>query len=310
MLHDEQIKNEDETKSWHKAYQKLTGTVDLALRKFWEIYKASEIYTNGIGGDYHVSPLMMMMDFAEAIDGVGILVHAGSAKNCPQQLRTALEIGFGLRYMLERDDAYEQRSLSYEYFHVLDGLKWAQRCDPEHPVGAELRRDLAGNPLVSVFDMGDKGVDIKKEIAKHEKKLNSSRYAAVKLEYDRMTAEKKKPKNWHSLWDGPKDVREIAKRLNLLIQYESLYRQWSGTTHGANAINRVTGRTDSGIQLDPIRSPVGLPGQCLQACQLTNFLIVFLIEKWVPQLREDYRTWYRDHMKPAFNYMTSVVIRG
>jgi hypothetical protein len=36
--------------------------------------------------DIHAVPLLMMFDFAEAIDGVSVLVRSGSAKNCSQLL--------------------------------------------------------------------------------------------------------------------------------------------------------------------------------------------------------------------------------
>ena len=317
VFHDELMKDEDEVREWHETYGRLSDAVKVSLHKFLDVLKEVERCAHADGKDIHAVMQLLMYDFAEAIDGVTVLVRSGSAKNCPQLLRTAFEVALALRYILEDDQNYERRSLAYEYYHLLDGLKWAQRCDGDHPVGKQLRKELEGDELADIFDVTPKGIDAKKEVGKHEKKVRSARYAVVRTEIDRIKGEKKKGKpfgesfgNWFSLWGGPKDLRTLSLRLKLLSFYEVLYRPWSNVSHGEAALKRISGRAGDGLILDPIRSPAKLPEHCLHACQLTTGLVLTLVDKLVPQLREELRHWYINDMKPALNFTTSVAIKG
>lgn len=322
MFHDELMKDEDDLKKWHHIYERLSAAVDVSLGMFLEVLKEVETCAHATGKDIHAVTQMLMYEFAEPIDGVTVLVRSGSGKNCPQLLRTAFEIGLGLRYILEDAENYERRSLAYEYYHLLDGLKWAQKCDPEHPVGKQLRKELDGDEHADLFDVKDHGIDVKKEVEKHEKRVNSARYALLRAEIDRIKEEKKKAQregkrfgessgNWFSLWGGPKDMRALSVRLKLLSSYEVLYRSWSNVTHGEGALKRISGRADDGrIHIDPIRSPANLPEKCVHACYLTNGLTLAVVDKLVSQLREKLRGWYINHMKPALDFVASVKING
>ncbi len=322
MFHDELIKDEEEIKRWHQRYGRLSDAVDVSLGKFLEVLKEVETQAYTTRKDIHAVTLMLMYEFAEPIDGVTILVRRGAARNCSQLLRTALEIGLRLRYILEDDENYERRSLAYEYFHHLDALNWAQKCDPEHEKGKQLRRELKGDDFADLFDLKGRGIDIKEQIETQEKKVNSARYSVVRAEIDRIKEEKKKAKkkgkrfgessrNWFSLWDGPTNVQLLAMRLKLLSHYETLYRGWSNVSHGEGALKRLSGPGGDGlICFVPIRSPAGLPEQCAHACNLTNGLTRAVVEKLVPQLRESLKGWYIEHMKPAISFIGNVRMKG
>jgi hypothetical protein len=164
----------------------------------------------GTGENIHAVPIFMMFDFAEAIDGVCLLVERGSAKNCPQLLRTAMEVQLGLRYVLETKADYRRRCLAYEYFHLWEDLKWYQKCDPDHPLGRQLRGELKGQELSGVFDRGE--LDLKSEISRREKRMGSDRYSEVRAEIARAKRDKNKVTEWYSLWNGPKSANRLAKQ--------------------------------------------------------------------------------------------------
>lgn len=321
MFHDELMKDEEDFKRWHQVYGRLSDAVDVSLGKFLEVLKEVESHAHGTGKDIHAVTQMLMYEFAEPIDGVTVLVRRGSAKNCSQLLRTAFEIGLGLRYILEDAENYERRSLAYEYFHLLDALNWAQKCDPQHEKGKQLRREIEGEEFADLFDLKRQGIDIREEIEKQEKKVKSARYAVVRAEIDRKKEEKKKAKrerkrfgessgNWFSLWDGPTNVRLLAVRLKLLAHYEVFYRAWSNVSHGKGALRRVLGPGGDGlICLDPIRSPADLPDKCVQACLLTNGLTLEVVDKLVPHLRESLKGWYVDQMKPEISFVRNVKMK-
>jgi hypothetical protein len=303
MFHDDLMHGEERAR-FHDAYGRLADAVSACLGMFLWAAEGVRAAAYADRRDIHVTPLMLMLDFAEAIDGVSVLARSGSAKNCSQPLRTALEVQLSLEYILEHKDTYERRCLAYEFYHLRDKLRWAQRCDPTSPVGKQLRAELAGDQLAGVFDVT--GVDLAREARDLEERMNSPRYADVQVELARMKAGKLKDGGWFSLWDGPKNVRGLALHLKKGAMYEALYRAWSSVTHGEGAIKRVTGKKGDELRLCPIRSPEGLPTMCRNACQLSNVLTLVLVDGLVPHLREEMERRYVQDVKPRLAFIEHV----
>lgn len=315
MFYDELFDNIEQLNQHHEFYGMMADAIDTSLHLFLLVLQETESQALKSGNDIHAVTLMLMYDFAESIDGVAVLVRKGAARNCAQLLRTALEIGLALRYIVENAENFERRSLAYEYFHLDGRLKWSQKCDPKHESGLQLKRELADDPFAGAFDVRERGIDIKGNREIWERKLLSPRYVLVRDEIDRIKNGKKKAKsegrafgesasNWFSLWGGPKDIRTLAIRLKLLSMYESLYRNWSSVSHGGAAMDRIGESAGGGlVSITPLRSPKGLRDQCIHACHLTNGLVLKAIEKLVPQMRETMTRCYTDHIRPAMDFI-------
>src|SRR5438445_399789 len=119
MFHDDLIP-EDQRAKFHDAFGRLADAVCSCLRMF--LWAMEEVQRKAYedGRDVHAVSLMLMFEFAEAIDGVSVLVRSGSSRNCSQLLRTALEIQLTLKYLMDLRDTYERRCRAYEYYHLLD----------------------------------------------------------------------------------------------------------------------------------------------------------------------------------------------
>jgi hypothetical protein len=250
------------------------------------------------GKDTHVAPALLLVEYAEPIDGVSILARTGSAKNCVPLIRAGFELQLNLMYMLERDDTYEDRCLAYEFFHYVKQLKTATRCDPDSEQGKQVRSLIEGELLGDAFD--HPGRDIGGEIKAHQALLDHRRYAAVKAEYDRS-----KPKHWYGLCGGPKDLERLAHALKRQGHYEVMYRYWSGAAHGERALQRLVNGAGN-LEMAPVRSPKGLPMACLYACSLANEMAVFLVGRFVSGLRDELAVRYRAEVKPGLDYIKSV----
>ena len=303
MFHDDQLPREERAR-FHDAFGRVANAVCDCLGMILWVFEEVRHAAYEDKRDIHAVPLMLMLDFAEAIDGVAVLARSGAARNCAHPLRTGMEIMLSLKYMMERKDAYGQRCLAYEWFHLQDKLRWAQRCDPESQVGKQLRAELAGDPLADIFDV--QGRDIDAEILDLKRRLASSRYAEVQAEVARMKAENVRSGGWFSLWGGPKNVRDLAYRLKAGSMYETLYRTWSSVTHGEGAIKRASGASGDNLQVQPIRSPAGLATMCRHACTLCNGLALFLVDGLVPNVREELRQRYIRDIQPGLAFIDSV----
>jgi len=304
MFHDE-ITPAEERAKWHQVYGRFADTVGACIRLFIWVMEEVQRAAREDGRDIHATLNMLMFEFAEPIDGVSILVRSGATKNCSQLLRTALEIQLSLRYVMQKKESYERRCLAYEYYHLREQLSWAQRCDPTSQVGKQLRHELVNDPMANLFDI--KGIDISDEIRDLEKRMNAARYKDVRTEVARLTKEKRNHKNWFSLWNGPADVRRLAFSLNLGSLYEVLYRGYSTVGHGAGAFKRMSWKSSELIRFEALRSPSGLSGMCLNACQICNSMTLFLVDALVPHIREAVKKRYVD-IQPGLAFVQSVHI--
>jgi hypothetical protein len=105
------------------------------------------------------------------------------------------------------------------------------------------------------------------------------------------------------MWGGPGNIERLAAELDRLGHYEVMYRYWSGHAHGESALKRM----DEGkLEMQPVRCPRGLPQCCLNACNLANEMAAFLVNRFVPQLKDELATRYLTNVKPGLDFVKSV----
>jgi len=309
MFHDNEL-DASEVQKFHNAYNKMADVIQESLTSYLWMYDEIQTDFYKDGHDIHSIVLMLLLDFSEAIDGVVVLVRAGSAKNCNSLMRTAFEIQLQLRFLLEERNKYEQRCLAYEYFNHRYFLKIAEKCDPDSQQGKQLRKETMGHFCEGIFDLKDR--DAKHDTKVYKDKMDSQRYATIKQEISDMKQKSKSTKskttidNWFSLWNGPRSVKELAYHLKWGPLYEIYYRKWSSTSHGASALRRILGASQDRIDLNPIRSPVGLPAVSVDASRQVHLLIEFLLTTLVPRCREHVMNRYANIVKPGIAFIEKI----
>lgn len=298
MFHDDQLQS-DEKGRYHEAYAKMAGAVDASLESYlWALDQLFAIFAKS-PKDTHVAPTVLLMDYADVIDGVSILARAGAARSCVPLIRSGFELKLNLLYMLERDDVFEDRCLAYEFFHAQRRLKVASKYDPTTSAGKQIRGQSKGEPFADLLDGST--VDLAAEIKAAKEVVESPRYAAVKTEYERT-----KPKHWYSMWNGPRDIESLAKELKRHALYEVQYRYWSGDTHGEHALDRLMGMGGTAPGMRPLRSPQGLPMACMDACSLANEMAHFLMTRFFPTLKDELAARYLARIKSGMDYLRVV----
>jgi hypothetical protein len=294
MRHDDQM-DTDERKAFHHVYgvaaDSVSASVDMFLATLDEFMNAC--YDDP--RELHSMPIMLMFDFAEAVDGVAVLVRSGSAKNCSQLLRTAFEIQLGIKYMIESLETYSMRSLAYEYFHWLENWKWEQRIDPDSDIGKQIRRECADHPHLDVFDFKGRkplGPELKAT-------MDSDKFKEIRAELADMKANKRRGDNWYSLWNGPANLRSLAYHLKQGPLYEGLFRAWSSVTHGEGALKRIKGGRQGEVLVSPIRSPEGLTNACRTANFICKELWNDVARELTQPVKERLGQMYEQHVKPC-----------
>lgn len=286
----------EQRENYHRWYGQMADAVDVSLKSYlWILGHVKEKF-KATGKDTNLAASLLLMEYADPIDGVAILARRGSAKNCVPVIRTGFELQLNLMYMLQLDDKFEDRCLAYEFFHWLKQHKIAEKCDPKSQTGKQVRTQTKGELLADAFDQPER--DIAAEIADLQKLMDDSRYAAVKAEYERL-----KPKHWYGMWGGPRNIEWLAAELGRGGHYEVMYRYWSGNAHGEAALNRMN---EGKMEMQPVRCPRGLPNACLNACNLANEMAAFLMTRFVPQLKDELAARYLANIKPGVSFINSV----
>jgi hypothetical protein len=60
------------------------------------------------------------------------------------------------------------------------------------------------------------------------------------------------------------------------------------------------------LEMQPVRCPRGLPHSCLNACNLANEMAAFLVNRFVPQLKDELAARYLTDVKPGLDFVKSV----
>ncbi len=282
--------------------QKLSEAVCKSINLAYWVLEEYERCAVATADERHVVPIMLTYDFIEAIDGVAILASMGSSQNCNVLLRTAYEIVLSAIYITQSDGEFKRRGLAYEFFHARNQLHFLERADPGTAVGRPLRAELYGDPHAAALDWQD-DENLPHLLGVHRSRLGSSRYADIVLEIEKMKSNRQKPKDWYALWGGPTDIRQLAKQTMGIVSYETLYRTFSGTTHGATSLSRRLPSSPGTTMIRPIRSPDGLPLACALAVRLSIALSSHLVELQLPDKLDEFNLRMTNDIRPAKEFI-------
>jgi hypothetical protein len=263
---------------------------------------------------HHITVLMLVRHVIECLDAVAVLVSKGCIPPCDPLLRSGMEALLGILYILEKDS--EQRGLAYQVAHAHKKIKFYQRCDPNHPSGQQLRKDLQYDPIGGDVLKELPPQDYSKYITNLQAMLQRPEYQPIEQAWQAAKKGSKKggTKNsdpaWFSLFGGPANVRELAIYLKQPAMYEFMYRQWSDKVHAGSVLENVA-RSSEGQQVRrPIRHPDGLPAVLTFAGGFCLELARRLLLAYAPEQMSALRTHYIEDLRGRQQTLRSTVIRA
>ncbi len=206
--------------------------------------------------DYHSVVFSLARHVAEEVDAISILMEKGCIDPCKGHLRSAFEADLGLRYILESDS--ERRGLAYQVKELRERLRTVEIHDGRTPAGKQIREAIQVDPIGASVLASMPAYDFDAE----RKRLNAT---LASKPWDTINAEWKASgprSSWHSLFGGPKSIRQLAVHLKRAFWYEFLYSEWSGRVHAGLALRSIgTNSKEPGRQgfaVRPLRHPDGL----------------------------------------------------
>lgn len=242
------------------------------------------------GGDENLPIILSLRHFLELIDSISILVKNSSIDPCKLILRGALETYFSIEYLLE--DKTLDRSMAFMVWHTHRNLKSYKRLDSKSEQGRQLQHKMNSDKSVDGFKIPDIP-ELNHAIGNLESLLQKPSYQKANQEYLRLKNKGEKNPTWYRFFDGPKNVQELAEHLKLSGLYETLYRSWSGPTHGTDILQgKLFGSVDNKAEIVQIRYPKDV--QMIASYAMTFSLKTFstIIERRLPFKKSKYDEWY------------------
>ncbi len=283
-----------------KAYEALCAAMadffhgcNRLLARAWEAAQAAAGKT---GKEHHSSVMALSRHAIESLDGVAVLVGGGGGHASQPNLRAALEATLSVLFILQKDT--ERRAMSYIVAHAHKRIKLYNKLDPTTQSGQDFRKLLENDILGGFFDQlpliiyPDKVANLQGMLARPE-------YKPIEAEWQRVKTGPPKLREdpaWHSLFNGPKSVREMAIRLNMAGMYELMYRFWSDEVHAGNALEAFA-RMDGEPVYRPVRHPELLQSVVQHGTSLALLLAQWLIETYAPESRAGLKAEYREKLK-------------
>ncbi|GEM_PF-2058172 len=175
--------------------------------------------------DWDMPAFALYRHVIEVTDGIEVLISASCCEPTVPLIRSSFEAHLELKYLLQKD--YENRSKSWLFFERLRQVKEYSFLDPSTQIGREFRQALdKESPEIKVPDLSPD------HLAYIRSRASDPALKHIEQEYDRTQRRFNKTGfPWYALFDGPQDIRALAKHLSLESMYIVVYPMWSSRVH-------------------------------------------------------------------------------
>jgi hypothetical protein len=255
-----------------------------------------------VGRSDEVAPVVFLLrHLLELVDAIAVLVRSSVVEPSQLCLRSLFETSLQLDWILDADST--RRGMSFMSWHVHRKLSLYERFDRSTKHGKQVASELKG----TVYDQIDASqrFDLPKARANLESLLLRPQYLAIEAEYQNLKRSLRRKPDWYQLFGGPSNIRELAKRLDRLAEYEVLYRSWSGLVHGTDIFDQKMVGRGREMHVVQLRNPAGVE-------MIISFSIMFasrsfrkLFDVYMPERVATLRDWYKTEIQTAYRAVSS-----
>jgi hypothetical protein len=253
-------------------------------------------------GDEILPAILLYREILEIADATSILISKSSVEPCKILLRSLVEINYSLEYLLSGD--INLKSQCFLVWQANKTLKFCDQFDLEKQTGKQSKNN---------FSKDKSGVNVDKYFV--SEKLNQARKSAnsiINLESYKTANEeyklcKKKLKSnfsWYSMFDGPRNIEDLANRLNNQLSYQILYRVFSSNVHGSGQIQGKLLPNENGTaNLASIRLPFQAQMITQHICNTLLSSHQTFIKARIPNKLQNFNKWYLEKYRTNYTYL-------
>jgi hypothetical protein len=241
------------------------------------------------GTDYSV-PSIFFRNVLELCDGISILLRKSSVDPSIILLRSLFENYLSIKYLLEKDE--DIRGHSFMVWKVKNDIKYYKQFISDSPSNKELaaktKKDYLSLNLEKFYDRENiiSTIESKKDI------LQSDKFKAIAIEFERTKKKIRKNPTWYSLFDGPQNIQALSEHFGKYLEYEFLYRKYSQNVHVQSVSKAFSFVGEDKAQIIQIRDFESLPSVFSST---NNYMISAfneMILKRIPEKRPKFLNWY------------------
>jgi hypothetical protein len=277
-----------------KEYNKIASPLLMEIVNYGTRIFDMSIKSQSLELNIDAAATTLFLHNIELIDGIQVLLSASCVAPTTLLLRSIFEGLLALEYILEKDEFYRQRSLSWLYCYGKSRLDYYERLDPSTQRGKDFYEAKANDSIAKDLDLSDL-IPISKHLRENMMSvINGDQMIPIDFEYQRTKKSKKRGGliEWYQLFDGPVNIRGLATYLHNEAYYQVLYQPWSAITHGADLSRFVKRSMDNDPANRLIRSSDDFMLMASYSAIFGLRTIRIMTNKFCQQLSNEYRNWY------------------
>jgi hypothetical protein len=231
-------------------------------------------------------------------DAIDILISNAAVYPCYLQTRAIFEASLYLEWILKVDT--EKRSKYYYVANVRQERFWAQRTQSGTPENLAYEKIMA--PLGNVVSdttkrLGEEGQKYLKEI---DRILAQSSLVGIDkdIEAYRVRSKKKYDPPWYAPL-GPRSVRQLAKAINRLHEYELIYSESSVVMHSTSHKHHIK-FSQGCIEFTPIRYLAGIDNVVRFSMAMMFKIYMDVLKYYRPDETVNFGKKYNDDWRQEF----------
>jgi hypothetical protein len=245
---------------------------------------------------YHATITLLTRHVCDFIDGISILAKKGAGEPCKPLLRSAYEATISVYYILAKDT--RQRALAYQIVHAHKRINLYRKMIPTEPSGKDLRQRIQSDALGDIDVLPT--LHCQKMIDKLNHLLLDSRYAGIEQAWQNAKKRTGRNPQWFSLFDGPSNIRDLAKAAGFPALYEFLYWHWSDAVHAGGVLDNIYRGENGCTVLRPLRHPEGVQTAVNLAAGICTSLARRLVQYYVPDRVEEFNLRYTSEVRDRY----------
>lgn len=249
----------------------------------WHLEKVS-------GSDEKLAPSLFIRNIIELVDAIAILIQHSCIAPCKILFRTLIESYFACEYLMEGET--DKRSMAFLVWRLNKNLEYYKIFIPDSNENVELKKIIKGEFWEKFIDIDNS--EMSEIVGRIENTLFSAKYCEANNEFHKM---KSKPKNWYSMFDGPKNLHGLSKYLNQSSMYKIFYTLFSDNAHGSDNLKGIIDSDKNGaVKINQIRIGKNYKEITYITVITTIFAYDSFIKSVLPEKEKLFREWIENEV--------------
>lgn len=268
---------------------------------------STEILTNSLRSlernndkrvDVNVAPILLFLHGMEMLDAEQVLISHSCLSAANIILRSHFETLLSLRFLFDDPAQYERRSLVWQIWAEKNHQKNFRYLRTtslylEEWEKAKKTDIFIGGIPIAYFPRLSVSIQEKLELF-----LQKPKNKEISEEIDRQKKKNHLLKNWFSIDSGPRNIRDLASKMNCEATYLLLYNQISSLAHSNDPIRFIGPYVNSENYPSLLRISEDILFTVYLTVNIQIEMIRLMYEWFHPIIRPDIITWHNIEVQP------------